>query len=169
MRKERNLPGKNWTGLRSAISKAISDKGLLEADFRPLSVHENCERVEEKIYHEFCTLTHPAARPRWPWTAFKQDTFSLSCLPNRPECYLDKLVDGDETVWYAVNEGDKFWFYEGKIKSIQTIIDETWFDEFCVISKKYAWLICVNHHDSLIATGDIMPDKLRKLELEREA
>jgi len=172
MRKERNLLRKNWTDLRSEISKTIADKGLLETDFRPLSIHENWKQIEEQIYQTFCTLKHPTQRPVWLWTDLKLDTFSLSILHDRPELYLDKLVDKTETVWYIVNEtineGQKFWFYEGKIKSIQTIIDETWFDELYVVSKKYEWLICINHHYLLIATGNIMPDKLRKIEPKYE-
>jgi len=170
MRREKNLLRKNWTDLRTKINKTIAEKGLIDTDFRPLSIHENWKQIEEKIYRTFCTLTHPTQRPLWLWTNFKLNTFSFSNLDNRPELYLDKLVDKNETVWYVVtetiNEGDKFWFYEGKIKSIQTVIDETWFDELYVVSKKYEWLICINHHDTLIATGNIMPDKLKKLELE---
>jgi hypothetical protein len=30
-------------------------------------------------------------------------------------------------------------------------------------SKKYEWLICINHHDNLIATGKVMAEKLRNL------
>lgn len=112
-------------------------------------------------------MPHPTQRPIWLWIDFKLDTFSLSNLEQRPELYLDRLVDETETVWYVVTETingrDKFWFYEGKIKYIQTIIDETWFDELYIVSKKYEWLICINHHDILIATGNIMPDKLRKI------
>jgi len=164
---------KSWTDLRSEISNVITEKGLLEKDFRPLSVYENWEKIEEKIYHKFCTLTLPTQRPLWLWENFKLDTFSFSNKQKRPELYLDELVDGDETVWFFVNETingrDKFWFYEGKIKSIQTIIDETvGLDEFYVVSKKYEWLICINHSDNLIATGNQMPDKLRKLQFEYE-
>ena len=163
---------RSWTDLRVEISKVIAEKGLLEEDFRPLSIYENWEQIEEKLYHKFCALRHPTQRPRWLWEYFKLDIFALSGSnrQERPELYLDKLVDENETVWYVVtetlNERDKFWFYEGKIKSIQTVIDETWFDELYVISKKYEWLICINHHDDLIATGSFMPDKLRKLKIE---
>jgi hypothetical protein len=172
MRKERNLLRENWTDLRSEISKTIANKRILETDFRPLSIHDNWKQIEEKIYRTFCTLTHPTKRPLWLWTDFKLDTFSITNLYDRPELYLDKLIDKTETVWYVVNEtineGDKLWFYEGKIKSIQIIIDETWFDELYIISKKYEWLICINHHDILFATGNKMPDKLRRMELEYE-
>lgn len=167
MKKERNFFRKNWTDLRTEISKTIANKGLLETDFRPLSINENWKQIEENIYHTFCKLTHPVQRPIWLWTDFKLDTFSLSNLKDRPELYLDKLVNQAETVWYIVketiSEGDKFWFYEGKIKSIQVVIDETWFSELYIVSKKYEWLICINHHDVLIATGNDMPEKLRKL------
>ncbi|WP_300671884.1 DUF6756 family protein [Soonwooa sp.] len=172
MRKERNLLRENWADLRTEINKAIADQGILDSDFRSLPIHGNWQQIEDKIYHTFCKLTHPTQKPLWLWTNFKLDTFSLSNLETRPELYLDSLIDNTETVWYVVNEtineGDKFWFYEGKIKYIQTIIDKTWFDEMYIISKKYEWLVCINHHDDLIATGNIMPDKLRKIASRNE-
>jgi hypothetical protein len=75
----------------------------------------------------------------------------------------------NETV---LNGRDKFWFYEGYIDSIELVLGEiSYADEIYVASKKYEWLICINHHNVLIATGKLMPDKLRKLErvrLEKE-
>lgn len=171
MRKKRHILNKNWANLRAKISQVAKEKGLLESDFRPLSVHENWEQIEEQIYQTFCSRTHHSQRPAWLWNYFKLESHSHSCtyLPNRPETYLDKLVDTEETVWYLVNETineqNKFWIYEGKIKSIQAIIDETWFNELYIVSQKYEWLLCINHHDTLIGTGKIMCDRLKKLEL----
>jgi hypothetical protein len=52
------------------------------------------------------------------------------------------------------------------VKAIQTIINEAcYIDELYLVSKKYDWLICINHHDILIATGQTVPDKLRELEV----
>lgn len=168
MRKERNIQRKKWTDLRAEIAKTIADNGLLETDFRPLSVHENWQQIEDNIYNTFCSMTNAVQRQDRLWTHFKLDTFSLAASETRPESYLSSLVDAAETVWYAVNETinerTKFWFYEGKIKSIQKIIEETWFDELYIISKKYEWLLCINHHDNLIATGTNMPDKLRTVQ-----
>ncbi|MVN23520.1 DUF6756 family protein [Mucilaginibacter arboris] len=172
IRKNKNLLRKTWTNLRAEISKVIAEKQIVEADFRPLSIYENWEQIEEKVYQTFCNSINSKKRPVWLWTNFKLDTFSLSNLQNRPEVYLDKLVEKNEKIWYVVNETinecNKLWFYEGKIKSIQIVINETWFDELYLISKKYEWLICINHHDCIIATGNFMPDRLRKLELEKE-
>lgn len=167
MRKERYLLGKNWSNLRTLIAAVISENKISEENFRSLSTNENWKQIEKNIVKEFCSYPK---KSRWLWNNFKLDTFSTSSLANRPECCLDKLIEEKETVWYIVNETinekDKFWFYEGKIKTIQTIIDETWFDEIYIASKKYEWLIVINHHDIIIATGKTMPDKLRKLDFK---
>lgn len=159
-----------WTDLRKEIEKIRKDFSLRDNQFRPLGLNE-WQEIENKIYQTFCKLTHHKSRPVWLWEHFKLDTFSLSNLKNRPEIYLDRLIDENETVWYVVNETineeNKFWFFEGKIKCIQTIIDKTWFNELYLISKKYEWLICINHHDCLIATGAVMPDKLRELKFDQ--
>ncbi len=174
MRKERTLKGKgkkaNWTNLRTEISKAITNNRLLESEFRPLTMYEDWKEIEEKIYQKFCNINHPKHRHTWLWEHFKLETFIYSKLENIPEFYLDKLVEQNETVWYfvneTINERVKFWFYEGTIKSIQKIINETWFVELYVVSKKYEWLICINHHDKLIVTGDCMQEKMKKFQLE---
>ena len=65
----------------------------------------------------------------------------------------------------TVNESTKFWLYEGRVEAIQQIISECCLlDEIYLISKKYEWLLCINHHDVLYATGGNMPAKLRQLE-----
>jgi len=59
-----------------------------------------------------------------------------------------------------------FGFNQGQVKLVQTIIAEAcYIDELYLVSKKYDWLLCINHHDVLIATGRTMPDKLRQLEV----
>ena len=47
-----------------------------------------------------------------------------------------------------------FWFYQGRITPVLPLIGELrHYDEFYFVSKKYEWLIAINHHDALIATG----------------
>lgn len=169
MRKERNLLRKNWSNLRTEIAAIISQKEIPKEDFRPLSTNEDWEQIGNNITNIFCNLSYSPKKPAWLWTDFKLDTFSIPNLTERPENYLDKLVNNQENVWYiineTINESDKFWFYEGKIKTIQIIINESWFNELYVVSKKYEWLITINHHDVLIATGKMMPEKLRRLKI----
>ncbi len=167
-RKNRSVLGKEWSSLRMEIANVIREKGIKEEDFHSLSIHENWKNIEEKIYQTFCQLSHPTQRPAWLWSNLKHDYYIISDLKERPETYLHHLVDKDEIVWYfaneTINEGEKFWFYEGKVEAIQIIIDETWFDELFLVSKKYKWLICINHHDALIATGNEMTTKMKLLD-----
>lgn len=154
-----------WERLRADIEGIIKDKNLSTTEYRSLSLHEDWKAIKEIIYHTFCKLDHPTQRPIWLWEYFKLDTFSISA--EQPYKYLDRLVDNDETVWFFLDsDKDKFWFYEGKLKAIMTIIEESsYIDELYLVSKKYHWLICINHHDILIATGQTMPDKLRQLQI----
>jgi hypothetical protein len=71
----------------------------------------------------------------------------------------------------TVNGGDKFWFYEGKVKTIQTVIEaSSQLDEMYLISKQYDWLLCINHHDTLIGTGTRITSKMKEIKerLEEE-
>lgn len=163
MTKDRHILLKDWESLRTDIDNIIKDNKLSPTDFKALSIHDDWKAIEENIYHTFCKLDHPTQRPIWLWEYFKLDTFSI--LVDQPYKFLDQLVDSEEMVWFFVNgDKDKFWFYEGKVKVIMTVIEESsYIDELYIVSKKYQWLICINHHDGLITTGQMMPYKLRQL------
>lgn len=157
----RHILRQNWVGLRAEIEKVIKENKLSSKDFKALNINDDWQAIEDNVYHTFCNLDHPTLRPVWLWEHFKLDTFSIAV--DQPYKFLDQLVDSEETVWFFVNDDrDKFWFYEGKVKAIKTVIEESsYIDEVYLVSKKYQWLICINHHDNLIATGQKMPDKLR--------
>ncbi len=163
MRKERQVFSQNWEDLRADIENIIRGRQINARDFRPLGIHEDWQAIEENIYKHFCRLDHPKFRPVWLWEYFKRDQFTV--VTEQPHTLLPKLLDPDETVWFFVNgDKDKLWFYEGKSDTIITIVEEScYIDELYLASKKYEWLICINHHDNLIATGDTMPDKLKRL------
>lgn len=170
MSRKRNLFGKNWSTLRAEIKKVSEDEKFETEEFRALSMHDDWKEIEKKIYNSFYNPAYLNQKPNFLWKDFKDDTFSVSDLKYRPEYYLDKLIDENEKVWYLVNETinetTKYWIFEGKIKKIQIIIDEAGFHELCIVSKKYDWLLCINHHNILIATGSKMIEKLKNLELQ---
>jgi hypothetical protein len=154
-----------WTPLRKEIEQIRKDLGLTDAQFRPLGLHD-WQAIEGKIFQTFCKPPQPKSKPIWLWEYFKLDTASIAI--ERPNNFLDKLIDDHETVWFfvneTVNEAGKFWLYQGQVKAIQAIIEEaSLLDEMYLGSKKYDWLLCINHHDILVATGGDMPDKLRQL------
>jgi hypothetical protein len=154
--------------LRAEVEQVRQQLALTESQFRPLGLRE-WEGIEERIYYTFCKLSSPKARPTWLWEHFKLETQAWHRPGGLPDCLLTKLVDKQEIVWLmlnnTVNESTKFWLYEGCVEAIQQIISECCLlDEIYLISKKYEWLLCIDHHNVLYATGGIMPAKLRQLE-----
>ena len=157
------LQSKKWGNLRADIETIIRNNDISPDDFRALDIHDEWQKIEENIYHTFCRLNHPTIRPIWLWEHFKQDT---ACLPIEfPFLILEQLIDPSNEVWFFVNgDRDKFWFYQGKVKTIRKVIlKSSYIDELYIASKKYDWLICINHHDILIGTGERMPEKIRNL------
>ncbi|MGI4870269.1 MAG: DUF6756 family protein [Janthinobacterium lividum] len=182
----------SWS-LRAEVEQARHRLALPESQFRPLKVNE-WHDIEEKVYKTFCGPNSPSKRPVWLWFDFKLDTHSyFSYKYLLPDFILEKLVDNEEIVWLMLNESgsgagkkiptwylphngppegiwieygsEKFWFYEGRVKAIQQVLeDSAGIDEIYIISKKYEWLLCINHHDVLYATGGPMPARLRHLE-----
>ncbi len=155
-----------WTNLRKEIEKICKELSISNSQFQPLRMKE-WEEIENKIYQTFCKLTYYKSQPVWLWNHFKLNTFSIS-TEKKSYHYLNQLIDNNEFVWFfvneTINETCKFWFYQGQVNTIQTIIAESiYIDEVYLVSKKYDWLICINHHDILIATGDTMAEKLKQL------
>jgi len=158
----------NEFSLRAEIERTRHQLALSLAQFRPLKLSE-WRGVEQRLYSTFCRLQSPTLRPVRLWERFKLKTHSFHTPDRYPGFLLEKLVDAQESVWLIVNEGinesEKLWFYEGTISAITRVIGESYFmDELYIVSKKYAWLLCINHHDTLYATGEIMATKLRQLE-----
>lgn len=165
MRGNRHITRCEWQDVRADIERVIREENLAPSEFRPLGIHENWKAIEEKIYHSFCQLHDPIARPLWLWEHFKQPYYAVATnYPNGFQLLL-KLVEPTEIVWLFVEgENDKFWFYEGKIGAIVKVLEENLYvQEQYVVSKKYEWLLCITHHDALYATGSIMSERLRQL------
>lgn len=158
-----------WTTLRQNIETIRQEKQISEREFKPVDIY-TWQDIQQKIFTIFCTSRNNNNHLTWLWADLKLDTYSIHFDKNWPfEAFLP-LVDPSEKVWLFVNEtvnkGTKFWFYEGLINTIVFVLKESFVDEVYIASKKYEWLLCLNHHDVLIATGQPMVDKLKKLENE---
>ncbi|WP_456062372.1 DUF6756 family protein [Capnocytophaga leadbetteri] len=142
-----------WTSLRKEIAQLMVQLQISKEDFRPLGLEE-WKAVETHIYKTFCK--NQKYRRYWLWEDFSEEAVAYRMPHHNPEYYLDKLIDNQEEIFFifAESENCKFWFYEGKITPVLPLIGELYhYDEFYFISKKYEWLIGINHHDALIATG----------------
>lgn len=153
-----------WTDLRAEIEQTRHRLALAEEDFAPLPFTTNWNQLEERVYHTFCQLPHPTARPLWLWEHFRPGAVGLMSN-EEPLTQLTSLVDAEETVWLMLNETvnlrDKFWFYQGIPSAIQQVLAECChLDEIYLLSKKYVWLLCLNHHNALYGVGSPMQERL---------
>ncbi len=164
---KKRFESKEWSDVRAEMIQLKTQMKLTDDEFRVLSLYDDYKGIEETIYQTFCKIENGKSRPVWLWECLKQEVYS-AYLSEQPENHLAELIDSNEIIWMGalgtVREKSKIWFYEGKIESMQKLLSETChFDEFYFISKKYDWLICINHHDILIATGSDMPQKLKAI------
>jgi hypothetical protein len=155
-----------WTELRKEIEKVRTDFGLTTA-FRPTGLNE-WKDVEDKVYSTFCDIRHYKTRPVWIWENLKGEIFSVSG-DNQSYNQLDKIIDDNEQLFILLNESvnmsDKFWIYESTIKPLQTIISESvYIDEVTIVDKKFNWILCINHHDNIIVSGQKITERLKQFQ-----
>jgi hypothetical protein len=149
-----------WSPLRTQISQICKQLSIPKERFKPVSLNE-WENIQGKILEKFSYPNHTG----WIWERLKGDTYAIQFDYDYPIDQLIRLVDHSEKVWLFLNETvserNKYWYYDGYIKDIVSVLGETTqTDEVYVTSRKYEWLICINHHDYIIATGNKMVQKL---------
>lgn len=158
---------KEWADIRAEIMCLKTELNLTDKSFRVLTPYDDYKGIEEQIYQTFCKIENGKNRPVCLWQNLAQGTYSME-IKDAFENYLLHLIQPNESVWFGVtgtfNERSKIWFYEGKIEAIIKLLNEIcFFDECYFVSKKYDWLICITHHDTLIATGNYMLKKLKTI------
>lgn len=153
-----------WTPLRTEICQICKRLHISERRFKPVPIND-WQSIQNKLFEKFCYQD----RTGWIWEHLKGDTYAIQFNYNFPFDQLLNLVDQSEKVWLFVDDTvsgkDKYWFYEGFINDIVAVLGETsQTDEVYIASKKYEWLLCINHHDYIIAAGSKMTGKLTKLQ-----
>ncbi len=164
--KKRSTLQKDWTHLRTDIERVRKELNIKNDDFRDLNINE-WNTVYSNIKKKFLYERPSKVKRSWLWDDLKVETFGISCK-NDPYEKLGLLIGKNETVYFLVNETvnemTKYWFYEGKVDTIISVIGESLgLDEYYLISKKYDWFLSTNHHDVLIGTGTIIA-RMKKLE-----
>ena len=156
---------KGYSPLRADIERVHNELKFTPNTFRALSILE-WEAVQKKIETQFLVQRPATVTRSWQWNDIQSETYSL---PFDTSCYplLIHLIEPHEIVYFYVNETlneqTKYWYYMGRIDAIIQIIGEVeGLDEYYVCELKQRWLLCENHHDQLIGTGEIIP-KMKEL------
>ncbi|MCL2353652.1 MAG: hypothetical protein FWC69_03375, partial [Defluviitaleaceae bacterium] len=71
---------------------------------------------------------------------------------------LPDIIPVSDTFVYALFEKvgyNKYWLYEAQIQELITVLNEsTLWGDFYIVSKKYDWLISLDHHDCISYVGE---------------
>ena len=157
--KKRNILRKEWPFLRADIERVRKELNINENEFKELNINE-WNTIQTNIETYFLNKRPSNVKRSWLWGDLKSETFGIAC-ENDPYEKLELLIDKNELVYFIINETvnelTKYWYYEGNINSIISVIGESLgLDEYYIISKKYDWFLCTNHHDVLIGTGSMI-------------
>ena len=154
-----------WTPLRQEIEQIKKDLKIPDDLLKTVNIND-WKKIEANIFRQFCK-TKPGfnKNPAWISNCLKHETYSVG-LNNFPFKEIEELLKEEQQIWFfvneTVNEKTKFWYYEGKVKPILEVINNSaLIDEIYLASKKYEWLICFNHHDVFIISGEKMIEKLK--------
>lgn len=169
MAKNRHIKSRKkrtWTNLRVEIKELSQKLNISRNDFSEVNINQ-WQEIKSKIWQRFSSNNDS----RWIWETLK-DSYSTMQI-NHNNLKLDELISTNEKIWClfdeTVNEKDKFWIYEGNIKGFNQIFFESGLtDEILIVSKKYEWILIINHHDILIGTGKLKI-KIEKIKVGNKA
>lgn len=141
-------------------------KSLNISDFQLKEIgKQQWQQILDKIENTFIKNYNINNSTKHPyWERLKGDSISICFENNDAYKVLDTLIDKNESVWFLIQEGEKIWLYDGRIEYIEKVIEECYAFEYYLVSKKFLWLLCENHHGYLIGIGNPVVDKMRKLQ-----
>ena len=75
------------------------------------------------------------------------------------------VENSDKQAYYLVEEGNKFWIFEGTLNRISEMIYKEFFlQDYYIVDKKYQWMITCNHHEMVFFVGSgLRMDNIEKL------
>lgn len=156
---------------RGDIAEAVKELQVPHADIRLVSLYQY-EQILVSILNKFTVLGKKGMETIWWWNDFKQPTASIHL--GYPPGILNQLIPPEEIVWfiaeypYGGKKNGGHWLYEGKLKTIVSVIGEMYGFEYYIASKKLDWLIGETHHDVLVGTGDYIVQKIEDFKDKRQ-
>ncbi len=101
---------------------------------------------------------------RWWWEAFPQSE-SMSFADDLGYQRVPNLVpNADERCWFIVEGQDSgpFPVYDASPKEAVSIIGECFGFEYYIVPKDLSWLLCENHHGTVVGCGKPVEDAIRR-------
>jgi hypothetical protein len=132
--------------LRDRINDVLKEHPEIEFRFcRP----GRYEAVLDGIAERFLTRGRYDLDQTWWWACLANQT--ESSVPADVFAELRKRLHPEESYWFVASEEDgKYWVAEASGAAIPEVLGEMPPFEYYIIDRKMTWLLCENHHDTLI-------------------
>jgi len=143
--------------VKDEVEKAIETLGLSEEDIVLLD-----NIAGEKVFKDCLRHFVKSGDRRW-WEDFRQAFFLFEDF-DKPFEHLNEIMpDVEAKVWLVVEDDNEPFYpvYDVKPDIIGQIIGECFAFEYYIIDKNKEWLLCENHHNTLIGIGDKLRERNR--------
>lgn len=111
--------------------------------------------ILDKVEDTFLIKTHYSQGLHWGWNRLKEPNFAVGF--KTPTYKFFDYFKQDENIWFITEDlYDKMWVYEGESNTIfnQVIPELYQLKEYYLVSKKFTWLFCENHHGIICLSGE---------------
>jgi hypothetical protein len=135
--------------LRDDINKVIKEADIKGFNFVRLTAYED---LLDRIAEKFFVQGRDGLKYAWLWEQFHEPTMSY----NEQDAikFMDSRLPKDQSYWFlASEESGKYWVAEGTGDGIIQVLKEMYCFEYYIIERKFCWIVCENHHGSLIQAG----------------
>ena len=146
------------TLITEEINGAIKTLSVKENEFKRLPDSE-----AKSLYYELLETFVDGGDRKWWWESFKNKTKSLVFNDNKGfERLLSFIPNNKEKVWFIAEEDQMEFYpiYEGTPEAIVKIIGECYAFEYYIIPKSKEWLLCENHHNTVIGSGEAVVNQM---------
>ena len=153
--------------MRDEIQKAIVDASITPDELRLVS-HLKYQDILIRILDKRTSLGTKGLDYKWWWGNFKEPTFSRQIVNNQVK--FSALFPPTESIWFVAEDFyrnkkvGRYWLYEGTVAAIDKLFWEMFGFEFYIVHRKFEWLLCLNHDDILIASGEEAVSRLQKID-----
>nr|WP_010243261.1 DUF6756 family protein [Acetivibrio cellulolyticus] len=148
--------------IRGEIEKLIKSLPLSYEDLHEIGKTQWAS-IKKNIENRFLKINYYTDDLRWGWEVFKEPQFSVT-FTDPAFSYFSNLIE-DDVIWFVVEDyKNKMWLYEGtKDAIIRKVIPECLnLKEYYLVSKKYEWILCENHHNVACGSGKRIVEKMNK-------
>lgn len=136
-----------WTKLRFELKQICEQNKISKNEFQEVKIHQ-WENIISGVWNKFSEKQNS----RWIWETLRHESSSVKT--DYSNFQFENIINREEQIWFLFGGKLKYWIYEGTVAGLDKVFWESnWTEELIVVSKKWEWILILNHHDFLIGTG----------------